>query len=300
MCNALRTNTLLMKDDWVMLDEWVVQVSSTILNGVSDLQNAGLAFDNGGLGTMISQYHQRSALRAATITMDPRIEAERDRINYPLVTVPVPIIMCPFEFNIRELAAARQHGHALDRDHVDDATRSVSEGCESLLFLGNTTMVIQGNIIYGYTTHPQRNTGSGASWATATNIYPNVLTMVSGIENDGYQEGPYRLYLHPTQFNQALALNANTSLPILRTIESLPGFGPGSVKKAGTLTAGQAVLVNMSRNVVDLSVGQQTIPVEWEEHGGMVAKFIVMACLVPRIKATADGKSGVFHMSGLT
>jgi uncharacterized linocin/CFP29 family protein len=296
--NALRTNTLLMKDDWVMLDQWVVEVSSTILNGVMDLESFGLSFGNGGLGTMISQYHQRSAMRAATVTMDPRVDAERDRINYPLVTVPVPIIMCPFEINIRELSAARQHGHALDRDHVDDATRSVSEAIESLLFLGNSSMVVQGNTIYGYMTHPDRNTTSGSDWGTATNIYPNVLTMVSLAKGDGYT-GPYRLYLHPDQFQQTLALNANTSVPILRTIEAIPGFGPGSVKECATVTAGQGVLVNMSRNCVDLSVGQATTPIEWTEKGGMVSEFIVMACLVPRVKSTADGKSGIVHISSI-
>lgn len=296
--NSLRTNTLLMKDDWTMLDQWVIEVSSTILNGIADLQAAGLSFNNGGLGTMVAQYHQRSALRAATVTMDPRVDAERDRINYPLVSVPVPCIMSPFEINIRELAGARQHGHALDRDHIDDATRVVSEGMESLLFLGST-LVVQGVSIYGYTTHPSRNTGTGSSWATATNIYPNVLTMLAGLKGDGYT-GPYRLYLHPTQYQQTLALNANTSTTIMSTIQSLPGFGLGSVKEVGTLTAGQAVMVAMTRNVVDLSVGQETTPIEWQEKGGLVSEFVVMACLVPRVKSTADGKSGVFHMSGLT
>lgn len=297
--NALRTNTLLMKDDWTYLDDRVVEVSSTILNGIADLESMGLSFSNGGLGTMISQYHQASAMRAATVTMDPRVDAERDRINFPLVSVPVPIIMTPFELNIRELMAARQHGHQLDVTHIDDATRSVSEGMETLLFNGSA-LVIQGTAIYGYTTHTSRNTGTGSSWGTSTNIYPNVLTMLAGLKGDGYASGPYRLYLHPTQFQQALALNANTSTTIMSTIQSLPGFGPGSVKEVGTLTAGQAVLVNMTRNVVDLSVGQNTTVVEWAEKGGMASEFIVMACMVPRVKSTADGKSGVYHMSGLT
>lgn len=297
--NALRTNTLVMRDHWTMLDAWVVEVSSTILNGIADLQMMGLSFGNGGLGTMVSQYHQRSAMGAATVTMDPRVDAPRDRINYPLVSVPVPCILAPFEINIRELAAARQHGHALDRDHVDDATRIVSEAAESLLFAGST-LVVQGTSIYGYTTHPSRNSGNGASWATSTNIYPNVLTMLAGIQADGYQSGPYRLYLHPTQYNQAHALNANTSVPIINTIQNLPGFGPGSVKMTGTLTAGQAVMVHMTRNVVDLSVGQATIPIEWQEKGGLVSEFVVMACMVPRVKSTADAKSGIYHMSNLT
>lgn len=295
--NALRTNTLLMKDDWEQLDDRVVEVSSTILNGVADLEMMGLSFSNGGLGTMLSQYHQGSAMRAATITMDPRVDAERDRRNFPLISVPVPIIMVPFELNVREIMASRQHGHALDLTHVDDATRSVSEGIESLLFLGST-LVVQATTIYGYMTHPQRNTTSGGDWGTSTNVYANVLSMLGIMKGDGYT-GPYRLYLHPDQFQQALALNANTSTTILSTIQSLPGFGPGSVKECGTVTAGQGVLVNMTRNCVDLSVGQTTTVVEWQEKGGMASEYIVMACLVPRVKSTADGKSGIVHISSI-
>jgi len=297
--DALRTNTLLRKDDWLMLDEWVVGVSSTILNGIADLQAMGLSIANGGLGTMIHAYNQVTAFTPATITMDPRVDAYRDRVDYKLVNVPVPCIISPFEINIRELAASRQHGHALDRDHVDEATRVVGEAIESMLFNG-ASLVVQGTPIYGYTTHPMRNTAAGASWAVSTNIYPNVLTMIAGIEADGYQNGPYRLYLHPTQYNQAFALNANTSQPIISTIQGLPGFGPGSVKKAGSLTAGQAVLVSMNRNIVDLSVGQSIMPIEWQEKGGLVSEFVVFGCMVPRVKSTADGRSGIYHMTGLT
>ena len=295
---ALRTNTLLFKDDWDWLDARVVAVSGTILAAVADLQAAGLSVPNGGLGTMISQYQKSSAMRAATITMDPRVDAERDRRDYPLVSVPVPIIMVPFDINIRELMSARQHGHALDSSHIDDATRSVSEGIEALVFNGST-LVVQGTTIYGYRTHPDRNTGSGASWATASNIYPNVLTMLSGIKQDGYT-GPFKLYLNPIQYQQALALNANTSTNIMDTIQSIPGFGRGSVREAGTMPAGEAIMVNMSNNCVDLSVGQDTTVVQWQEKGGMAEEYIVMACLTPRVKSTADGKSGIFHMTGLT
>ena len=295
---ALRTNTLLFKDDWTWLDDRVVAVSGTILNAAADLQAMGLSVPNGGLGTMISQYHKSSAMRPATITMDPRVDAERDRRDYPLVSVPVPIIMVPFEINIRELMASRQHGHALDSSHVDDATRSVSEGIEALIFNGST-LTVQGTTIYGYRTHPDRNTGSGGTWTTASNIYPNVLTMLSGIKQDGYT-GPFRLYLNPVQYQQSLALNANTSTTIQSTIESIPAFGRGAVKEVGTMPAGEAVLVNMTNNCVDLSVGQDITVVQWQEKGGMAEEYIVMACMVPRVKSTADAKSGIFHMTGLT
>jgi len=297
--NALRTHALLPRDVWLALDRRVVEVSGTILNGIADIVAFGLDFNNGGIGTMISSYQQASAMRAAAVTMDPSIDAERDRRVYTPVYVPVPFFLVPFQINAREVAAGTQNGFALDMSHIDDAVRSVSEGMETVLFSGSS-LVIQGTSIYGYLNHPNRNTTSGADWGTATNILPNVLTMLGIMKGDGALfTGPYRLYLHPDQFQQTLALNANTSMPILRTIEQLPGFGPGSVKECGFVTAGQGVLVNMTSNVVDLSVGQATTVVEWEEKGGLVSNYVVMACLVPRVKSTAAGQSGIVHISSI-
>ena len=96
-----------------------------------------------------------------------------------------------------------------------------------------------------------------------------------------------------------MSLNASTTTPILRTIEAMPGMGPGSVKPSNYITAGQAVLVQMSRDVVDVAVGQDTIPVEWDTKGGLVTRWKVLTAKVPRVKADSGGKSGLAHISGI-
>jgi uncharacterized linocin/CFP29 family protein len=295
--NVLRSNSLLLKGEWEHLDRRVVQVSAIYLNGILDLQQAGLTIGTGGLGAMISYYQQETDMTNATVNMSPDVDIEEDRIEYPLIGLPVPIIAKAFRLNIRELAANRQHGGGLDTSHIDTATRKVAEMQEQILFNGSS-LVIQGNAIYGYTNHPSRNTVAGGDWGTSTNIYPNVLTAVAALDNDGYG-GPYKLYLHTDQYNQTLALNANTAKPILQTIQEIPGFGPDSIKKAQTVTAGQGVLISLNSQVVDLAVGQATIPIEWDTRGGMVTRYLVFSCLVPRVKSTAAGKSGVCHLSGI-
>jgi len=296
--NALRTNTLLRKDEWEMLDDRVVEIAANILNGIADLRAAGLTVPLGGLGVLVSQYETVSDMTDASVNMAAEVDDEEDRIDFDLVGVPVPIISKSFRIDIRSLAASRQNGGMLDTTHVDTATRKVAEMLEQILFAGSA-IVQRGQSIYGYTNHPNRNTvGGGADWGTAANIIPNVTAMIGALIGDNMY-GPYRMYLHPDQYIQTMALNASTSVPILRTIESMPGMGAGSVKPTNYVTAGQGVLVAMSRDVVDLAIGQDILPVEWDTKGGLVTRWKILCAMVPRVKADAGGKSGLAHITGI-
>jgi uncharacterized linocin/CFP29 family protein len=296
--NSLRTNTLLRKDEWELLDERVVEIAANTLRGIADLRAAGLTVPLGGLGVLVSQYETVSDMTDASVNMAAEVDDEEDRINYNLVGVPVPIISKSFRIDIRSLAASRQHGGLLDTTHVDTATRKVAEMLEYILFNGST-IVQRGQTIYGYTNHPSRNSVSGgADWGTSTNIIPNLNAMLGALISDNMY-GPYKLYLHPDQYVQTFALNANTSMPIIRTMESMPQMGPGSIQPTNYITAGQAVLVAMNRDVVDLAVGQDILPVEWDTKGGLVTRWKVLCAQVPRVKADAGGRSGIAHMSGI-
>ena len=296
--NALRTNTLLHKDEWELLDSRVVAISSNVLRAIADVRAAGLTTNLGGLGVLISQYEQVSEMTDASVNMAVEVDDEEDRLNFPLVGVPVPIISKSFRIDARSLAATRRNGGALDTTHVDTATRKVAEKLEEIFFLGST-IVQRGLNIPGVLTHTSRNVVSGgADWGTATNIYPNVLAMVAALQADNYF-GPYKLYLHPDQYIQMFALNASTAIPIIQTVQQLPGFMPGSISPSNYVTAGQGVLINMSSDVLDLAIGQDISPVEWETKGGLVTHYKVLCALVPRIKADAAGHSGIAHMSGI-
>ena len=296
--NSLRTNSLLRKDEWELLDQRVVEIAANVLNGIADLRAAGLTVPLGGLGVLVSQYETVSDMTDASVNMAAETDDEEDRINYTLIGVPVPISSKSFRIDIRSLSASRMHGGLLDTTHVDTATRKVAEMLEYILFQGST-IVQRGQVVYGYVNHPNRNTISGgADWGTATNIIPNVTAMIGGLITDNMY-GPYKLYLHPDQFVQTLAMNANTAVPIIRSLEQMPGMGPGSIKPTNYVTAGQGVLVEMSRDVVDLAVGQEILPVEWDTKGGLVTRWKVLGALVPRVKADAGGRSGIAHISGI-
>ena len=296
--DVLRTNTLLHKDEWELLDRRVVQISADVMNAIADLRALGLTTQLGGLGVLMSQYEQVSDMTDANVNMAVEVDDEEDRLNFPLVGVPVPIISKGFRIDARSLAATRRAGGALDTTHVDTATRKVAEKLEQIFFQGST-VVQRGQVIPGVLNHPSRNIVSGgATWATPTNIYPNVVAMVGALVGDNFY-GPYRLYVSPAQWVQSFALTANTSTSIASTLTQIPGFGPGTIRVSSFVPTGQAVLVNMTSDVVDLAIGQDIAPVEWETKGGLVSHYKVLCALIPRVKADAAGHSGIAHISGI-
>ena len=128
----------------------------------------------------------------AQVSMKASTDAEQSRVLFDLQSVPIPVIFSEFQLDIRLLESSRRLGDALDVVEAEATARVVGEELEHILFNGNTT-AMGGMPIYGYRTHPSRNTAAGATWNTATNIYPNILTMVGALSAD-HVPGPYILY----------------------------------------------------------------------------------------------------------
>ena len=295
--NALRTNALLRDTEWQEIDRAVVDIARAQLNGIADLRQYGLVQPLGGLGTILSAYDRLSDMTDANVDMSGTTPGEEDRVEFDQVNVPVPIVHKDFRLNIRQLEASRRLGDALDTTQTQVATRKVVEKLEAMLFNG-VTMKVNANGIYGFTTHPNRNTYAGADWGTISNIYTNVNEMVAAAEADGYY-GPYGLYVATTQYAQARSVYTDGSGQsaidrCMKNIPSLKFFKPSSV-----LTAANAVLVTLARDVVDLAIAQDIVPVEWDSQGGMVQHFKVFCAMVPRIKADSEGHSGIVHATGI-
>jgi uncharacterized linocin/CFP29 family protein len=297
--NSLRTNATLRKEEWLELDTTVVDIARQRLNGIADLQNAGLVRQLGGLGTTETQYETISDMSDADVDMDAETAGEEDRVTYTLNTVPVPIIHKNFRINIRTLDASRRLGQSLDVTQTAVATRKVTDKLESILFSGESTIVANGNTIYGYTNHGDRNTASASGdWGTIANIYTDCNTMLQAAETD-YFWGPFTMYVAATQFGQMRAIYTDGSgeSAYERVLRGLPQIT--AIKPSDVLTAGSAVLVQLTRDVVELAVGLDITPIEWETRGGMSSHFKVMTAMVPILKADDEGKMGLVHMTGL-
>ncbi len=298
MLNKLRTNTTLRKQEWEELDLAIVDIARQRLVGVQDLRNSGLTLNLNGLGTTISQFEKQSDMEAAVATMDVTDEGNEDALTFTLISIPVPITHKSFRIGARQLDASRRLGTSLDVSQATVASRRVTDKLEDTLFNGDAGINVNGQTLQGYTTHPDRNTGSASgTWDTIAEIFTTVNTMVLGNEADSYY-GPYTLYVSTTQFGEMRQIfnDGSGQSAINRVLQGIPSIT--RIQPGDALADGVVLLVQMTRDVVDLAVGVDIQTIQWDVMGGLQTRFKVMAAIAPRIKSDEALKSGIFHATG--
>jgi len=297
--SSLRTNDVLRKEEWKQFDAVVVEVARERLGIVEDLITRGLTLPVGNaLGTTFVEWEQSGDMDPAELNMSGVTEGERDRMVFNLKGVPLPITHKDFNINIRALEASRKLGDSLDTTNAAVATRLVSDSLENLLMNGST-LSFAGQTIPGYTTAPNRSTGSvTANWstvATGEQMVGDVLIMM-GAAATVNMFGPFMLYCSVAARNRLnddyKANSDRTTVERINAIDGIIGVR-GTARLAGTVV----LLVQMTRDVVDMVVGQQPAPIQWESQGGMIVNFKVMAIMVPRVKDDAKAQSGIVHYS---
>lgn len=295
--NALRTNDVLRKEDWLMFDRVVVEVTRAQLIGVADLMAAGLGVPlPNALGVTQIQWEKMGDLSDAELSMTGLSESARDRLDFTPVNLPVPIVHKDFNLSVRSLNANRQSGIALDTAHIEVATRRVNDLLEKILFQG-ATITAGGGTVYGYMNFPARNTGVlTADWATATGdqIMTDITTkLIPALQADNFY-GPYTIYVSIAAYTNMLKdLKANSDKSVLARILEMPLIK--AIRPTTQLTGTSVVMVQMTKDVVDIIDGIQPTPVMWESHGGMMMHCKVLAIMVPRLKSDANGNCGIAH-----
>ena len=294
----------LRKDEWEQLDAAVIEAVRGQTSGVADLRAAGLTQQLGGLGTVVSQFSVAAQKHRPVVSMSGRSAEQRDRQEKVLRSVPVPIIHQEFEIGLRELLASRNAGDGLDVTEASASAREVVEEQDRILFNGSPGIVFSGETIWGYTTHPDRDTDTAAnyspgtgSWGTAGEPVATVLGMMQALA-DKFYYGPFGLYLAHEQWFQVQTWNANRAGSELTDLQALAGIS--FVRPSFLLAAGNVVLVQMTSNVVDLATAEALTTREWSSADEMAAYGKVMAAEIHRLKADASGNLGVAHATGAT
>lgn len=297
--NSLRTNDVLRKDEWKQMDDILLAVARRRLVAVNELVSRGLTYNIGnGLGTTILEWEQVSDMDPANVSMSGVTEGERDTLDFTLQSMPLPIIHKDFNINIRKLEASRSRGQSLDMAQAELSATLVMEQIESMVFLGHATR--EGTArIFGLTTETNRNTGSvTANWstvATGENMLTDVLAMIDKMITDNMY-GPYGLFVSPAAFvRMGGDFKAASDKSIINRLLEVPGLE--FIRPSKDLTGTVVVMVQLTRDVIDEVVGLQPTIVQWETQGGMTVNFKVMAIMIPRVRSTVTGQSGVAHYS---
>jgi uncharacterized linocin/CFP29 family protein len=295
--NSLRTNALLRKDEWINLDTAIVDVARRNLNGIADLQGAGLTRNLGGLGTLIAEWEQAGDMSPANIDMSAETRGSEDTQGFNIQGVPVPVTHKDYRIDIRRLEASRRLGSSLDVSQSALAARIVSESLEDTLFNG-VNIVMQGRSIHGYTTLPNRSTGTlKGPWTNAStrDVIADMRNMIAAARLQNYF-GPFPLYVNNTYWT---SLQEDYKAESDKTIrDRILDFSEiSSIRPSSSLASNEIVMIQMTSDVVQLGVAQDITNVEWSEMGGMVAHFKVMAAIVPILKWDANNQSGIIHYS---
>jgi len=305
VANATAT---LRRDEWKDLDRALYDIKRQRLGAVEDVRSAGLIYRLGNpMGTTVLEWHDVGDALTAVISMDAATRGNNDRITFQHNYLPIPIIHVDYEINLRELETSRNMGNPFDTTLAERGARKIIEQEEDML-LGIGTTFSYGtadsrsrNSIYGYLTHPDRNTVNlsipwNNSAMTAAGILQDVLELKQAMIN-AYFYGPYQLYI-PTAYETVLDDDYDTSTPGTTIRERLMKIaGIKGIKVIDRLTADNVLMVQMTSDVIRLVEGFDLQNVEWKTEGGMITHNKIMSIVVPQIRSDRSGKCGIVHLS---
>ncbi len=293
-------NALLWQREWVEIDNAVIRAARTPLRMVADLRSAGLTYNlRNAMGKTVLETGVTGDITGAIISMDPARKSEGDRPEMDIRHLPLPIIHKDFTFTAREIEVTRSSGNPLDTTVVELAGRKVAEEAEKLL-AGTSAFngfSFGGGTIYGYTTFPQRETvvlthPDDSTWTPE--LFIREILAMRQIQTDQLKNGPWVLYISPSW---ATVLDDDFKASSDRTLrERLTAIdGLNDVRTAWALTGYQAILVQMTSDVVREVIGFDITTLQWPSNGGLTQNFKVMAMLIPQLRYDNEGVSGIVH-----
>jgi len=297
-------NATLRKDEWLRVDDVVREAARERLVIVEDMRAAGLTFNVGGLGVLISEWEKSSEITDAEITMDGETQADQDRQEFDIDGVPIPIIQKPFRIGERVLLASRTRGASLDVTTGVEAARAVARTAESMVFYGTNLGAVPSAAnryqIYGLTTFPGRATASIGDWGdssyTPAEILDDILNMVRVLETQHRHYGPFNLYIpgaYAWRFRQDFkAFGDRTLMQRVMAEDSIR-----ALRVSDVLQSGEVVMVQMTSDVLDLAMASDLTTIQWASPSGWTNFFQTFMAMAPRFKDDFDSRTGILHAS---
>lgn len=303
MYSELVTNDLLREDEAREIEEALTQVADRDRVGVEDLRANGLVAPLRNIGVTSYEFERMSAVKDAHQSMSIKDLGHRDRVAFTLDQVPIPVTSSQFELDRRNIAAGQTRGMGVDTTNVEEHTRAVVRKLEDTLTNGGD-VTLGGNGLPGYTDFANRQTVSfeDVEWSSTTdlkNAITDALKMRDALRANGY-DGPYILYI-PSNWDQVIDddYKAESEATVRERILRIQGIQ--EVKVLPALSDSNSVMVQMTRSVVQMPVGQEITTVTWDLMGGLASRWAIMAVAGFALKTAEDetgtAVSGIAHLS---
>lgn len=299
VANAAAT---LRKQEWEHIDAEVLAVAKPRLKLVNWLRSKGMVYNlPNALGNPVFQSETRSDISPARISMDALAGGDNDRPEYNMVNLPIPVISKEFEINARQIAASRNgpagagSASPLDTTTLELATRQVVEMAEKFVAGTYGTYSFGGGTAYGLINSPARVTMTFRDPATGgwvpEYMFDDVAAMIAALVNLNHY-GPYKVWygtgLTATMMKR---FNAFDGTPLQTKIAELPNVS--GVEQADYIPGKRIVVCQETKDTARLVFGMDVSTLQWQSKGGLLASYIVMAIMVPQIRADAVGNTGI-------
>ena len=160
---GLYGNASLRHEDFMTIQAVITDIRRRKLNGISDLEAAGLAFGV-SITDQIIGTENVSGFSSAKQEQNPS-GYDNDALVFGEIYVPNPITHKSFTVPFRQTGFEYLRSMGLS-----ESARMVAERLEETLFNGNADIKVNFNgalqSIYGYTDHPNRGTSTISNWAS--------------------------------------------------------------------------------------------------------------------------------------
>lgn len=287
MYNQLIENGVLREDDTKQVEAAVTEVARRDLVGVADLRTRGLTVPLRNIGVTSFEYDRVAPVEPAKQSMSILAFGDNDLVRFGRTAIPVPVTMSNFQLDARMEAAGSSRGEPISLTNVEEHTRAVAEKLEDTLVNGSS-IVLGANTLPGYTNFGARHqlSYSGLPWADASAVLSDaifdVLAMRTALRNSGFS-GPYILYI-PQNYDGVVDddYKAESDRTLRERLQSITGIA--EIKVLPALPDDEVLLVQMSRSVVSMAVGQDISPVTWELYGGLAQSWAILAVLTFALK----------------
>lgn len=288
-----------------VIDNAVVEVGLDRLTLMADVMAAGLTYTlSDPLSVTQLEWNASNKTGNARRVMSPETRGENFLPDLLPHRLPIYLTISQFELDIRTLRQSQRVGMPLDTTNVESGTRAVNEALEDAFINGATTLDGQDLAVAGYTAPGIVNAPNAETQALASadwdatpvgaTIFANVQAMIAKLVLNK-KFGPYRLYV-PTVVGAYLDSDYDTTsgsrgLTIRERVLKIPGLQ--AIRTADMLPTNKVILVQMTKDVLDVVVGQKPTVIPWTSVSGFTFFNMIMAIMVPRVKKDYNNKTGI-------
>lgn len=284
------------RDTQIEFDRAVLEVRQQKLALVADLLSLGLTYPlPNWLGVPYLYWEATNPVGNARRVMEPKSRGERAIPNRAPFQLPIYATVEDWSIGIRQQLAYQRAGISFDTTMASQATRNVNEQIEDQALYG-AGLAVGGYDAPGFLSDPanySQYSSSGEAWTASghsgEDILTDILAMIEVLTLLNF-DGPYRLYVSTAY---ALKLGQDYKSATSGTIaQRIADLGNVTVVTVPKLPTDYTILLQPTNDVVDLVVGQTPALMSWEDLSGLERYFMLMACMILRLKQDYNGTQG--------